>query len=284
MRRDMKKLAGACTLVAAIVAVLLLVFNSNRSSHDRRASTVAPTSAPKQLYATAEASARDAIQAANEMDRFQAEVLPLAEDFLMRIETLESLGVIVPIRLPIVTNTVTKMRFAGGPSNSVCTFNIGGHTHFACHIVKRDGKEIKGVNSFVRSGRDEAGAPRNFVQLTGDLIANDEHLKLLADTNHYPARELQDVAIVAQRTLAVLCPEHTGMYPMTESWQEERAAHLLPFYLFAFTRKGRGTDPSNLMRDEILIGFKSTPEGLAFDFFEDNTVTFVEQKSRSRRQ
>jgi hypothetical protein len=223
-----------------------------------------------------EPRAADAAPRASASERFESAILPIVQDFLKRIDSLGPDGVVLPFGLPVTLDQVRNVRFAGGPSSTVCTFNVGAHSHFACHVVIRNGKELKGVNSFSRTGRDEAGVPRDFIQLTGDPVGNAAHLKTLEDKRLYPARSLEEVQRVAQRVLAVLLPDDTGAYALSESWQEQRGATALPFYLVTFTRKGHPTkDPSNLMRDEVMVGFKSTTDGLVFDFFEDNSIAFA---------
>ena len=70
---------------------------------------------------------------------------------------------------------------------------------------------------------------------------------------------------------------------LTESWQEQIGTNSLPFYAFAFPKKmARSTDPSNVMRDEVVIIFKSTSSGLVLDYFSDTSVAFAGQKPKSR--
>jgi hypothetical protein len=210
------------------------------------------------------------------LERFRSEILPIADDFGRRIASLSGSGVNMPPGFPIQVEQVSKLRFAGGRSNTVCTFNVGGHSHFGCHVVNRGGKVLKGVNSFSRSGTDEAGVPRDFVQLSDRLKANPLAFESLGDTSTYPERAMQEVEQAARQVLAAVCPECVSSYIISEAWREQAGAIKLPFYLFAFTRNGdRKSDPSNLMRDEIMIGLKSTADGLVLDFFENSSIAFA---------
>jgi len=263
-------IAGAVVVIAAI---LLNPRDSSREIHLRpqgkdSGSTFTDSVIPPQV--------RESATPTNELARAASEMLPLAEAFLRRVEPLAREGVILPFGLPLASHEIRNARFAGGPSNLVCTFDLGGHSVFGCHAVNHNGKEAQGVNLFRRKGRDESGIQRNIIQLTDDPTANESQLRMLTDTNLYPACDLQAVGTLAQRVLTALRPDVAVEYRLAQAWQEHVGANALPFYTFAFVKRGPlGSDPGNLMRDEIMIGFKSTAKGLVLDSFEDNSIAFL---------
>jgi hypothetical protein len=263
--------AGAVLVIAAVLVNRRGIFYEDPTLPRGKGALALPGAASN-------VTAPDPESPQNHLARVSSEILPLAEDFLRKLEPLSPAGVILPLHLPLASHEVRQAQFAGGPSNLVCTFDLGGHSFFGCHIVNRDGRQTRGVNLFRRKGPDEHGLPRNIIQLTEDPAANEPHLRALADINLYPARALPEVAALAQRVLNALRPEVAAGYRLAESWQEQAGVYRLPFYMFAFVKSGPpGTDPSNLMRDEIMIGLKSTDKGLVLDSFEDNSIAFLGQ-------
>jgi hypothetical protein len=271
-----KKLGFWAVIIAAVVVALLYV--NRRHSRRGPVSSSDVSNGLRVVSETPEVISAHGSAATSNPDRFTTEVMPILSDFLSRVESLASIGVRSPLSLPITLDQTEKIRFAGGPSNTLCTFVVGGHSLFVCHLINR-GKEIRGVNTFRRTGIDETGMPRNIIQLTDDPTKNEQHIKQLTDPFVYPPRDLQEVAVLAQRALAALLPQDSASYRLNESWREQVGSTALPYYIFAFVRKdAAGTDPSNLMRDEIMIGFKSTKAGLILDSFEDNSIAFIAKK------
>jgi hypothetical protein len=118
--------------------------------------------------------------------------------------------------------------------------------------------------------------PRDLGVLTEDPAGNERHIRMLSDTNRYPARSLEAVAQVAHRVLAAVGPPDHTRYALKESWRESAGATALPFYTFIFPRLGPpSTDPSNVFRDEVMIRLKSTPDGLVVDHYQDNSIVFA---------
>ena len=114
-------------------------------------------------------------------------------------------------------------------------------------------------------------------------MANEHHFRALTDRERYPLLPMSDVASVAERVLASVVPDGAEKYKMAESWQEQFGTNALPFYAFIFPRKvAPSTEPSNLMRDEITLIFKSTSTGLVLDYFSDTSIAFAFSKAKSR--
>lgn len=266
-----KALVGAALFLAISAGILWL------NKRNLTANVPAITEASSQTNTPRSA---EPVKSGGGRERFVTEILPTTHDFLRRIE---SVGITLPFRLPIDEKDVTKSRFLGGPSNTICAFVVGGHTALGYHYVKRDGKEFRGLHSFNRTGRDENEMPLNLDQLKADPVGNERYVRLLADVSQYPPRSLEQTADIAQNALAALRPEDASSYTLTESWQEQIGTNSLPFYAFAFPKKmARSTDPSNVMRDEVVIIFKSTSSGLVLDYFSDTSVAFAGQKPKSR--
>jgi len=94
---------------------------------------------------------------------------------------------------------------------------------------------------------------------------------------------MSEVASIAERVLASVVPDGAEKYKMAESWQEQIGTNALPFYAFVFPKKAApSTEPSNLMRDEIILIFKSTSSGLVLDYFSDTSIAFAFSKAKSR--
>jgi hypothetical protein len=176
-------------------------------------------------------------------------------------------------RTPPKAITLTYESRNDRKSNNVSNFD---HNVFAYHRVKRGEKEWKGIHYFGRAGTDEAGIPLNLDQLTAEAAKNESFVKMLADTNRYPVLTLEKTESLAQVVLSAVRPHDSPSYTLTESWREAIGTTALPFYTFIFPKLGEAkTEPFNLMRDETVIRFKSTTNGVVLDFFEDTSVGFI---------
>lgn len=260
-----------CVLIG-LVSVFLAWQTGQRQSPSTSSHNPRPTASP--LASTKTAASR-------EWDRFAIEVLPITDDFVARIQS--AAAVHFPFRLPILADNLTAVRFSGGQSNTVCSFVVNGQSAFGYHFVHRDGKQVRGIHSFNRTGKDENGLPLNLDQLKASPAANELHFRALTDRERYPLLSMSDVAPIAEKVLASLVPDAAEKYKMAESWQEQIGTNALPFYAFVFPRKAApSTEPSNLMRDEITLIFKSTSSGLVLDYFSDTSIAFAFSKSKSR--
>lgn len=255
---------------------LVTVFLTWQTRHRRSTLAFSPNPGPTALpLASTKGSA------GREQERFTIEVLPVADDFVARIQS--AADVRFPFRLPILADNLTSVRFSGGQSNTVCSFVVNGQSAFGYHFVHRDGKQVRGIHSFNRTGKDENGLPLNLDQLKANPAANEHHFRTLTDRERYPLLPLPDVGLIAERVLASLVPDAAENYKMAESWQEQIGTNALPFYSFVFPRKvAPSTEPSNLMRDEITLIFKSTSSGLVLDYFSDTSIAFAFSKTKSR--
>lgn len=258
-------------MLAVVLTVLASILWTKKRDNAPQ-ELVLPISAPANVApSVAEVAEPDVAQ-----QKFTTEVLPTANDFFRRVE---SAGVVLPFSLPIVTKDVTKLKYFGGPSNTICSFVVGGRNAFGYHYVNRDGKEIQGVHSFNRTGKDENGMPLNLDQLKADSAGSEGFFKMLGDASQYPPRSLEQTAIIAQQVLAAMLPQDVPLYTLTESWQEQAGTNALPFYAFVFPKKAAPTsDPANLMRDEIVLILKSTSSGLVLDYLSNTSIAFAGQK------
>lgn len=268
----MKKLLVMSAVVLA-VAVGLFWLKSRNTARD-------PMPAPTISRTNTQLRSSHPVEPDSAQERFAAEVLPTADDFFRRIE---SANVLLPFPRPFAPNDVTKFKFLGGASNTVCTFVIGGHIAVGYHHVKRAGREMQGIHSFNLAGKDENGQPLNLDQLKADPAGNERFIKTLADTSMYPPRSLEQTAIVAQQVLAALLRQDVSFYSLAESWQEQVGTNALPYFAFVFPKKAAPTtDPANVMRDEVVLILKSTSGGLVLDYFSDTSIAFAGEKSKFR--
>lgn len=206
--------------------------------------------------------------------KFASEVRPDLEEFLRRIQGVN--GVLLPFDPMQVEARLSSLRFSGGSSNMLCAFVVSQQNAFGYHRVRRNNREYRGFHSFNRTGKDSHGMPLNLDQLKARPIENEPHFQTLMDTRRYPLIPISEVAATAQKTLAALVSTEIVNYSLQDSWQEQIGTNLLPFYAFIFPKKSNSTtDPSSLMRDEIVMIFRSTSEGLLLDYFSDTSIAFI---------
>jgi hypothetical protein len=192
------------------------------------------------------------------------------------LEALSAEGVLPPLRSQVKSDRLTSLKFIGGASNTVCIFIVDGRHVFHFQAVHRPGGVRSGITSFWNVGRDEEGMPLHFGQLIEDPVKHAEYLRRLSDTNAFPARSLEAVAVLARRVLAAIGPPDYDRYGLKEKWREQVGATVLPFYTFIFLRRGPlSDDPSNVFRDEVMIRLKSTAKGLVLDHYQDNSIVFT---------
>lgn len=278
-----RALTWSLACVLTVVVICLFITSVFKRGHLQPIPVTGGSTAPgpRQPDDVANRAAMLAVAGPQHLDRFAREVAPVVEAFLTRLGSLSQEGVLPPLRGPITTNRLTKLKFMGGDSNTVSTFILDGRQVFHYQAVHRNGMKRNGITSFWNVGKDESGMPLHLGVLTEDPKGNEHYVKMLTDTNRYPARSLEAVTRVALRVLAAIGPPDHARYTLRESWREAAGATALPFYTFIFPRQGKpSTDPSNAFRDEVMIRLKSTADGLVLDHYQDNSIVFAGSEMR----